>query len=73
MTDIINKVTTSDMTPFEKMDAVSDYLTEPGRFKYVTVHGNYLVSLAAEPNTPFFVSYRWDSCTSPAAFVILQS
>lgn len=67
MTDIINKVTTSDMTPFEKMDAVSDYLTEPGRFKYVTVHGNYLVSLAAEPNTPFFVSYRWDSCTSPAA------
>ena len=40
---------------------------EPGRFKYVTVHGNYLVSLAAEPNTPFFVSYRWDSCTSPAA------
>ena len=24
-------------------------------------------SLAAEPNTPFFVSYRWDSCTSPAA------
>ena len=67
MTDIINKVTTSGMTPFEKMDAVSDYLTEPGRFKYVTVHGNYLVSLAAEPNTPFFVSYRWDSCTSPAA------
>ncbi len=67
MTDIINKVTTSGMTPFEKMDAVSDYLTEPGRFKYVTVHGNNLVSLAAEPNTPFFVSYRWDSCTSPAA------
>lgn len=42
-------------------------LSQPGRFKYVTVHGNYLVSLAAEPNTPFFVSYRWDSCTSPAA------
>ncbi|MFR5149991.1 MAG: hypothetical protein ACLTER_10990 [Ruminococcus sp.] len=68
MTDIINKATTSDMTPFEKWTPVGDYLTEPGRFKYVPVHGNYLVSLAAEPNTPFFVSYRCGFLhTSPAA------
>ncbi|MGO5542286.1 hypothetical protein ACTQWG_07255 [Blautia sp. HCP3S3_H10_1] len=67
MTDIINKTTTSGMTPFEKMDAVCEYLTKPGLFKYVTVHGEYLVSLASEPNSPYFISYRWDSCTSPAA------
>ncbi len=74
MTDIINKVTTSGMTPFEKMDAVSDYLTEPGRFKYVTVHGNYLVSLAAEPNTPFFciLSLGFLHITG-SSFAILQS
>ena len=32
MIDIINKTTTTDMTPFEKMDAISAYLREPGRF-----------------------------------------
>ena len=65
-TDIINKTTTSNMTPFEKMDAVCAYLTD-GRFKYVTVHGDNLVSLAAEPDSPYFITYRWDSYVSPAA------
>lgn len=54
------------MTSFEKMDAVCKYLNQPGLFKYETVHGNYLVLLASEPNSPYFVSYRWDSYTSPA-------
>ena len=66
MIDIINKTTTADMTPFEKMDAISAYLREPGRFKYLTRYNDHVVSLAADPNEPFFVTYRWDSSTSPA-------
>ena len=66
MIDIINKTTTTDMTPFEKMDAISAYLREPGRFKYLTQYNDHTVSLAADPNAPFFVTYRWDSSTSPA-------
>lgn len=66
MIDIINKTTTADMTPFEKMDAISAYLREPGRFKYLTRYNDHTVSLAADPNEPFFVTYRWNSSTSPA-------
>ena len=66
MIDIINKTTTADMTPFEKMDAISAYLKEPGRFKYLTRYNDDVVSLAADPIQPFFVTYRWDSSTSPA-------
>ena len=66
MIDIINKTTTADMTPFEKMDAISAYLREPGRFKYLTQYNDHTVDLAADPNVPFFVTYRWNSSTSPA-------
>lgn len=66
MIDIINKTTTADMTPFEKMDAISAYLREPDRFKYLTRYNDHTVSLAADPNEPFFVTYRWNSSTSPA-------
>ena len=66
MIDIINRTTTADMTPFEKMDAISAYLKEPGRFKYLTRYNDDVVSLAADPIQPFFVTYRWDSSTSPA-------
>ena len=65
-TDIINKTTTSDMTPWKKMEAVCDYLTD-GRFKYLTVYNNDVVRLASEPNEPYFITYRWDSWGSPAA------
>lgn len=64
--DIINKTTTADMTPFEKMDAISAYLREPGRFKYLTRYNDHTVDLAADPNEPFFVTYRWNSSTSPS-------
>ena len=66
MIDIINKTTTADMTPFEKMDAISAYLREPGRFKYLTRYNDHTVDLAADPNEPFFVTYRWNSSTSPS-------
>ena len=66
MIDIINKTTTTDMTPFEKMDAISAYLREPGRFKYLTRYNDHTVDLAADPNEPFFVTYRWNSSTSPS-------
>lgn len=67
MMDIINKTTTSDMTSFEKMEAVCEYLKQPGLFKYTTWHGNNRVNLAAEPNYPIFTSYRWNSYDSPTA------
>lgn len=53
MIDIINRTTTADMTPFEKMDAISAYLKEPGRFKYLTRYNDDVVSLAADPIQPF--------------------
>ena len=46
MTDIINKVTTSGMTPFEKMDAVVNYI-EAQNPRYYPNDGTYLYNLAA--------------------------
>lgn len=65
MDSVIAAQTTSSMNPKEKMDAVSGYLAEEAGFRYVTVQGDYLVTLAAQPNAPCFVSKRWDSATSP--------
>lgn len=62
---IIAEQTTSDMTSFEKMEAVCLYLDTPGLFKYLTNVGGNLVDLAALPNSPCFKSYRWDSYISP--------
>ena len=62
---IIAKTTTKSMTPFEKMSAVCEYLTKPGRFRYVTVLNDNYVTLASEPNDPCFKTHRWDSYTSP--------
>lgn len=53
------------MTPFEKMDAVCRYLNTPGLFRYPTNDGQYILSLASMPNSPWFKSYHWDSFTSP--------
>lgn len=65
MQAIIDKTTNDSMTPFRKMDAVCAYLTEPGRFKYLTGVNGTPVNLATTPNFPFFETYRWDSATSP--------
>lgn len=68
---IIAEQTTSDMTSFEKMEAVCLYLNTPGLFKYLTnVDGN-LVDLAASPNSPCFKSYRWDSNISPEMLCLI--
>lgn len=67
MDSVIAAHTTGDMNPKQKMDAIEAYLaSEEAGFRYVTVQGDYLVSLAAQPNAPCFVSKRWDSATSPA-------
>lgn len=66
MDDIIATHTTASMTPFEKMEAINEYLNTPGLFKYLTRSNGENVRLASMPNTPFFVTYRWDSYTSPA-------
>ena len=65
MDKVIDEATDSSMNPLEKMQAISSYLLQ--RFKYVTNHDGYLVTLATTPNSPYFLSYRWDSYTSPAA------
>ena len=64
MDKVIDEATDSSMNPLEKMQAISSYLLQ--RFKYVTNHDGYLVTLATTPNSPYFLSYRWDSYTSPA-------
>ena len=65
MDQIIADHTNSSMTPFEKMDAVCDYLISDDLFHYVTRSNNKNVSLAAIPNGPCFKAYRWDSYVSP--------
>lgn len=65
MDQIIASNTNSSMTPFEKMEAVCEYLRTPGLFRYLTMSAGRVVTLAAEPNGPCFRTYRWDSATSP--------
>ena len=66
MQSVLNECTTSSMTSFEKMAAVCKYLKGDLGFRYLTNDGSYLTYLASQPNTPFFVSHRWDSATSPS-------
>lgn len=62
----IAKSTTSQMTSKEKLEAVIDYI-EACNFRYLTNrNGTTLIRLARQPNDPWFLSYRWDSMTSPA-------
>lgn len=63
---LIDTYTTPSMDPFEKMQAVCNYLLTPGLFKYLTNSHGELVALAATPNAPFFKSFRWDSAISPS-------
>ena len=66
MDSVIAQATTSNMDKFEKMKAVSNYLL--AHFKYLTNDGNgQLLTLASQPDSPYFATNRWDSCTSPAA------
>ncbi|HIS31446.1 MAG TPA: Ig-like domain-containing protein [Candidatus Limivivens intestinipullorum] len=67
---IIAAHTTASMTPFQKMAAVCNYLTTPGLFKYVTQSNGKNVILASMPNNPCFVTYRWDSATSPSMLCV---
>ena len=52
------------MTPFEKMDAVVNYI-EAQNPRYYPNDGTYLYNLAASPLTPWFKSWRFDSLTTP--------
>lgn len=65
MKDIISKVTTEEMTPFEKMDAICQYLRM--KFNYLLNDGKQILDLAAAPNEPYWTTYHWDSMLSPAA------
>lgn len=67
--DAIARYTNSSMNPLQKLKAVCDGLgTE---FHYYPNHDGYRITLAAKPNSPYFVSKRWDSYTSPAALCIV--
>ncbi len=69
MQSVLDSCTTSSMTSFEKMSAVCNYLLNDLGFRYLTNDGASsakLLTLATQPNSPYFVSYRWDSYTSPA-------
>lgn len=63
---VIDKVTTSDMDSFQKMEAVSNYLLSD--FKYLKNDGNsHLIKSITDAGLPYFVTKEWDSCTSPDA------
>lgn len=67
--DAIARYTTPDMNPLEKLRAVTEGLGD--EFHYYPNHGGYRITLAAIPNSPYFISKRWDSYTSPAALCIV--
>lgn len=67
--NVIATQTNATMNPKEKMDAIARYL-DNGQFKYVTVKGEERVTLAAMPNSPWFLSKRWDSATSPSMLAV---
>ena len=71
--DAIARYTTPDQTPLEKMRSVSRGLRN--EFTYRTVMmGEYdyvSVSLAADPDDPYWISKRWDSLRSPSALVVV--
>ena len=66
MKKVIADNTNASMTSLEKMKAVCDYLKERSPFRYLTISDGWHVDLAAEPNAPYFIAYRWDSFISPA-------
>lgn len=70
---IIADNTNEAMTPFEKMDAVCDYLNTPGFFRYLTNSNGKLVTLASQPNEPFFWAHRWDSYISPYMLCVIAN
>ena len=68
--NVIASQTNSTMTPLEKMEAVSAWLSR-GDFRYLTNKDERLLTLASQPNGPWFLSKRWDSCTSPAMLAVI--
>gem|GEM_PF-3460982 len=69
MDKIISEQTTSSMTPFEKMDAVCDYLcchSDHDLFKYPANMDGKQLNLISESG-PFFTTLRWNSYVSPYA------
>ncbi|MCD7744320.1 MAG: hypothetical protein LUI13_03370, partial [Lachnospiraceae bacterium] len=65
---LISEHTTSSMTSFEKMSAICQYLLYQSEFKYLTnLKDTEKALILTTESVPYFVSKRWDSCTSPAA------
>lgn len=62
---VIEQATTSDMTPFEKMQAVCDYFTKIKHVRYLPNDGKYLMNLATDPIDPWWLSWRFDSLRTP--------
>ncbi len=63
MDAVLASVTTSAMDPFQKMQAVCSYLLKHFRYS-VVMDGSYVT--LAQYAVPYWVSYRWNSYTSPA-------
>lgn len=62
---MIASQTNDSMNPQEKMSTVASYVRWDMGFRYLTMSNDEIVSLAAQPNGPFFITHRWDSATSP--------
>lgn len=62
--DIVKQVTTDNMTPFEKMEAVCNYF-ESKHPKYYPNTGTRLLTLASMPTEPWFETWRFDSMVTP--------
>lgn len=61
---LIAEHTTDNMTSFEKMEAISNYLKQTFRYPLYTGNYNFCIT-ATDRNMPYFRSNRWDSLVSP--------
>lgn len=59
----IARCTDPSMNPVEKMEAVSRAMLED--FTYLPNDGSSYLSIATMPSRPYFLTYRWESYTSP--------
>ncbi|MDM8271938.1 InlB B-repeat-containing protein [Thermophilibacter provencensis] len=74
--DLVVTCTKSGMTPPQKMAAINGYLLDNYQYWTMTNQSEFSGSyafFATTPNTPFYVTHRWNSYISPMALEYLAN
>ena len=74
--ELLAECTTPEMTPPQKMAAISNHLLRTYRYWTMTNQSEFdgtYAFFAAVPNAPFYVTHRWNSFISPMALEYLAN